>query len=166
MLPVIIIIFSSLILLFTILRKKAVKSSNEFKSNLDKYLDLSPTANLQTKTATLLDAATKNLSDKKDISDKKHTIQTLSSKRLLSTKQLDILMEHMKELEYEELVILSEAENLKPNWDIFTEAAKQLPSFRRREEKNEKENLQKENSFYNRKKETLEASLINRLKNE
>lgn len=166
MLPIIIIILSSLVLLFSILRKKAIKDKNTFESHLSVYFSLPGNSTTQTKIKTLLDAAIKNLNERKEIFEQNQTVKQLSNKRLLSMKQLDILVANSKELDYEQLVIQSEAENLKPNWDIFNEAAKLLPAHKKREEKEEKDTIQKENTFFIRKKKTLELSLINKIKAE
>lgn len=152
--------------MFSILRKKAVQEENTFNSNLTEYLALSEKTSNQMRIKTLLDAAVKNLAERENIYEKQNILKQLTNKRLLSTKQLDIMITNSKELEYEQLVIQSEAENLKSNWDIFSEAVKLLPVYKKRQERHEKDNIQKENTFFNKKKETLELSLINRFKTE
>lgn len=152
--------------MFSILRKKAIQGENTFKSHLTDYFALPEKASNHMRVRTLLDVAVKNLAERENIYEKNNTIKQLTNKRLLSTKQLDLLLANSKELEYEQLVIQSEAENLKPNWDIFSEAVKLLPLYKKRKEKNEKDNIQKENTFLNKKKETLEMAIINKLKME
>lgn len=166
MLPIIIIIVSSLILLFSILRKESTKNIDNFESNLNEYYNLPESSSSNLKMKKLVEAAVKNLHQRTQIYDKNYIIHNLATKRILSMKMYDNLLKNLKDLEYEQLVIISESENLKQNYDIFQEATKLLPAYLKKEEKLEKENKQKESIFYMKKKETLEQALFNRLKND
>lgn len=166
MLPIIIIILSSLVLVFSILRKKSNVEKNIVESNLSEFYNLPDSATQQTKMRILQESAIKNLYQREDCFNKSYMIQQLSNQRLLSMKHWQNLIAKKKELEYEKLIIESEAENLKNNWPIFSDANKLLPMYKKREEKVDKDTINKENTFLTRKKMTLEHSLINKLKNE
>ncbi|ELQ76999.1 hypothetical protein THOM_0026 [Trachipleistophora hominis] len=163
MLPVIIIIFSSLILVFSILRRKSVDTCKSNSTNLDAYYGLKENANNVLKTKALLEAAIANLKQREDNYSKKYIIQQMYNQRLLSPKIWDNLRTLIKDLEYEQLVIEAEAELIKPGWNIFGDASKMLPHQKKREEKMDKENRTRENSFLLKKKETLENQLMTKL---
>ncbi|KRH93240.1 hypothetical protein M153_12400001262 [Pseudoloma neurophilia] len=166
MLPIILIIFSSMILMFSLLRKKGIKENSTASSNLSEYYDLPENVSNQMKSKVLLEAAVRNLQIREELYQENGMVRQLTSNRLLGPKKLDEMISQSKEMEYEVLLINSEAENLKQNWDIFSDALNALPSFKKKKEMNEKDNLQKESNFAKKKKETLELSLINRLKTE
>lgn len=163
MIPVIIIIFSSLILVFSVLRTKSAITNRAEQTNLEAYYGLKPNTNNSMRIKTILDAAMANLKQRDDCFSKKHIIRQLYNQRLLSPKHWHNLEKLVKDLEYEQLVIEAEAELLKPDWNIFNEANRMLPLYKKKEEKVDKENRFKENSFLLKKKETLENQLMARL---
>lgn len=163
MLPVIVIILSSLILMFSILRKRSVDDHKKADVNLNSYYALKENTSPALRMKVLLDAAIANTRQREECYSKRHIIQYMYNQRLFSPGIWNRLRATIKDLEYEQLVIEAEAELLKPGWSIFSDANKMLPQHKRKEERIDKESKFKENTFLVKKKETLENQLMARL---
>lgn len=135
MLPVIIIIVSSLVLVFSVLRKKSFTSYGSSVSNMNSYYSSGENTNATARKKVLLDAAIANLDERKEGYSKKYVIRHMYNQRLVSPMVWNKVKAKIKDLEYEELVIEAEADTLSPGWNIFNEANKALPQYKKKRRK-------------------------------